>query len=590
MNQEKAAINNIERALDQGQVFQAHNIASELLLQYPESIRLAQLQVIALNRLGQPHKAIDIIQKSILKGSRDGETMGLLGRTYKDLYKLSGEGDYLSKAAEAYFTGYLYSHDYYPAINAASLYLILGNKVKAHQIAKEVIIRIKNPRDYWATSTLGEAHLLLENPKDAISYFNSAIQISPKQFGKFQSTYKQLVFLQDAIDVPQQLLDLFPKPNLAVFSGHMIDHPERSSQRFPQEIEEQVRIELKRKIAELDIDIGFTSLASGGDILFMEILKERDAEIKAYMPFNKEDFITTSVANAGMGWIKRFDHCYDCAPKYLTNEPYLETPDLFGHLGKVMIGESILLSEQYGITPSLVTIQAPRQTKLKGGTRDISDSWPYSGTHHNIDPSQFLKVKIKTPLKKEMPVAEVAQNKEVTRKISNILFADIVGFSKLLEKDTPGIILRLLTEIRKLIDPYMKEVEVINTWGDAIIICHPAECAIMKIATAIQGVFVGEKARALNLPEGLNIRIALHKGPVFFATDPLTGEANVYGSSINRTARMEPVTLPGSIYASDQFAACLKLDAKDLYHYQHVGIIELPKGFGKQEVYHISQN
>jgi class 3 adenylate cyclase/tetratricopeptide (TPR) repeat protein len=495
----------------------------------------------------------------------------------------------LSKAAEAYFTGYLYSNEYYPAINAASLYLILGNKDKAHQIAKEVIVQIKNPRDYWATSTLGEANLLLENPKEAITYFNSAIQISPKQFGKFQSTYKQLVFLQDAIDIPQQLMELFPKPNLAVFSGHMIDDPERSSQRFPQEIEEQVRIELKRKVEELDVDIGFTSLASGGDILFIEILIGRGAEIKAYLPFNKEDFISTSVANAGMGWIKRFENCYDCTPKYLTSEPYLDTPDLFRHLGKVMIGESILLSEQYGITPYLVTIQAPFQTKLKGGTRDFADSWPYPEMHHNIDPTQFLKDKIKTAIKKEKPVALEKQKKEVTRKISNILFADIVGFSKLLEKDTPGVILRLLTEIRKLIDPYLKDVEVINTWGDAIIICHPEEHTIMKIATAIQGVFVGAKAKALNLPEGLNIRIALHKGPVFFAIDPLTGEANVYGSTINRTARMEPVTLPGSIYASDQFAACLKLDAKDTYLYQHVGIIELPKKFGKQEVYHVSQ-
>ena len=41
---------------------------------------------------------------------------------------------------------------------------------------------------------------------------------------------------------------------------------------------------------------------------------------------------------------------------------------------------------------------------------------------------------------------------------------------------------------------------------------------------------------------------------------------------------------------SDQFAATLKLDTGDQFQYQHTGVIELPKGFGKQEVYRISRN
>jgi class 3 adenylate cyclase len=104
----------------------------------------------------------------------------------------------------------------------------------------------------------------------------------------------------------------------------------------------------------------------------------------------------------------------------------------------------------------------------------------------------------------------------------------------------------------------------------------------MRISTGIQNVFADNS--------NFNIRIALHAGPAFFAIDPLTKDPNIYGSSVNRTARMEPVTLPGSIYASDQFASILKLKTMDNFHYQHVGIIELPKGFGKQEVYKISEN
>jgi class 3 adenylate cyclase/tetratricopeptide (TPR) repeat protein len=588
MNQLHTGIHNIEKALNQGQVFLAHNIASELLLEFPDNLRLSQLKVIALNRLGQPEKAIDIILSSVENGNKDGETMGLLGRTYKDLYKSSGNSGYLRKSADAYYIGYLHSQEYYPAINAASLFLMLENRTKAHQMAKEVIARIGSPIDYWSTATLGEAWLILGNIKEAISYYDKAIHNNSRQFGKFQSTFQQLQFLSDVIQVPEELLQLFPKPKIAVFSGHMIDRPDRVDKRFPPEIEPLVREKLKQKVESLGIDIGFTSLASGSDIIFMEILKERNAEIKAYLPFKKDDFLTTSVANAGLGWINRFENCYDCAPKELTSESYLDTPDLFKHLGEVMMGECMLFSEQYGTTPSYITVLAPNQISAPGGTRDLLDFWPYADTHHNIDPTRFLTSPVITPHYEIKDDQDAQPSNEVERKITNILFADIVGFSKLLMKDTPEILLRLLTETRKLIDPFMDKAEVINTWGDAIILCHPEVEAVMQIASILQGVFIGDQAIDLGLPEGLNIRIALHKGPVFFAPDPLTREPNVYGSSINRTARMEPVTLPGAIYASDQFAASLKLGTLDMYRYQHVGIIELPKGFGRQEVYQIS--
>ena len=96
-------------------------------------------------------------------------------------------------------------------------------------------------------------------------------------------------------------------------------------------------------------------------------------------------------------------------------------------------------------------------------------------------------------------------------------------------------------------------------------------------------------ANELHWPNNLSVRIAIHNGPVFFADDPITEKPNVYGTTIIRTARMEPVTLPGAIYASDQFAATLKLASPDNFSFRHVGIIKLPKGYGVQEVYQITK-
>ena len=588
MSQLSSGIESIEKALNQGQIFLAHNIASEMLMEHPEHFKLVQLNAIALNRLNQPEKSLDIILRIINKGKKDGETMGILGRTFKDLYKKSKNTDLLRKSAEAYFSGYINTRAYYPAINAASLFYVLGDKAKADQIAKEVIEIIGYSRDYWSSATLGEAYLLMDMEHEAIMHFEKAITEDKKQFGKFQSTYAQLSFLSEFKDIAPGILELFPKPNLAVFSGHMIDDPGRKEKRFPAEIEEEVKLALKHQLEALDIDIGFTSLASGGDIIFAELLKERNAEIKAYLPFRADDFISTSVSTAGLGWINRFENCYDCNPKLLTSEPYLETPALFQHLGKVMMGECLILSEQYDTIPSLVTVLAPNQINKAGGTKDLLDMWPYSHHHHNVDPARFFNAQSNFQKIQGRVESENVPPSDVERKVSNILFADIVGFSKLLSEDTPKIILSLLKNIRKLIHPYDQDIEVINTWGDAIIICHPEVESIFKIALGIQHLFTDEKDRMADLPPGLNIRIALHTGPAFFAVDPLTGEPNVYGTSVNRAARMEPVTIPGSIYASDQFAACLKLSSQNEIEIKHVGIIELPKGFGKQEVYQIS--
>jgi class 3 adenylate cyclase len=90
-----------------------------------------------------------------------------------------------------------------------------------------------------------------------------------------------------------------------------------------------------------------------------------------------------------------------------------------------------------------------------------------------------------------------------------------------------------------------------------------------------------------NLPSDLNIRIALHAGPVFIGEDPVLNRENAYGANVNRAARIEPVTIPGQIYASDQFTANLLVETKSLYQFEYVGNLELPKAFGNQDLYNI---
>ena len=77
----------------------------------------------------------------------------------------------------------------------------------------------------------------------------------------------------------------------------------------------------------------------------------------------------------------------------------------------------------------------------------------------------------------------------------------------------------------------------------------------------------------------------------------------IYGGNVNRAARIEPISVPGKIYASEQFVALLTAeesahrheavlrggDYLERYVVEYVGVQVLPKGFGEQAIYMIRE-
>ena len=49
------------------------------------------------------------------------------------------------------------------------------------------------------------------------------------------------------------------------------------------------------------------------------------------------------------------------------------------------------------------------------------------------------------------------------------------------------------------------------------------------------------------------------------ARDPILHRRNYFGQHVNRTARIEPVTIPGCAFASEQFAALLAREAPEAF-------------------------
>jgi class 3 adenylate cyclase len=95
---------------------------------------------------------------------------------------------------------------------------------------------------------------------------------------------------------------------------------------------------------------------------------------------------------------------------------------------------------------------------------------------------------------------------------------------------------------------------------------------------------------AVGLADSSQIRIALHAGPVFCGFDPIMGRDNYFGSSVTKAARIEPVTPPGMVYASEAFAATLAATEKDGFALEYVGRLALAKGYGESRVYRLERS
>jgi class 3 adenylate cyclase len=67
--------------------------------------------------------------------------------------------------------------------------------------------------------------------------------------------------------------------------------------------------------------------------------------------------------------------------------------------------------------------------------------------------------------------------------------------------------------------------------------------------------------------------------------DPIIGRENVFGSQVNRAARIEPVTTPGCAFASEQFSAMLAAEDGHIFTTEYVGIEELAKGYDRCPLY-----
>ena len=161
-----------------------------------------------------------------------------------------------------------------------------------------------------------------------------------------------------------------------------------------------------------------------------------------------------------------------------------------------------------------------------------------------------------------------------------MLFADVVGFSKLGEESAPSFFVDFLNEVADVINSSPIKPDFCNTWGDGLFIVYDDITAAADFASRLRDRVNSKDWSAIGLPGDTNIRIGMHTGPVFETIDPIINKRNYYGSHVNRAARIEPVTTPGSIYISEQVACLLASSGSSEFECDNLGRVNLAKQFG----------
>ena len=126
-----------------------------------------------------------------------------------------------------------------------------------------------------------------------------------------------------------------------------------------------------------------------------------------------------------------------------------------------------------------------------------------------------------------------------TRQLTAIMFADIVGYTALMERDESlamGFRERLKSKLDEIVNEHGGR--VLEFRGDGALCSFSSTLGSVKAATALQ--------LDMQMPPTVPLRIGIHTG------DVIVDDKSIYGDGVNIASRMESFAVAGSIFISSK--------------------------------------
>jgi adenylate cyclase len=140
---------------------------------------------------------------------------------------------------------------------------------------------------------------------------------------------------------------------------------------------------------------------------------------------------------------------------------------------------------------------------------------------------------------------KLVSQERVQRRLAAILFADVVGYSRLTHQDELGTWYRLQSVLRDVVRPHLKAHagRIVRIKGDGILVEFASAVEAVASAVALQQAMAQRNATLADAHR-IQLRIGINLG------DIITNRDDVHGDGVNLTARLEPLAQPGGICVS----------------------------------------
>lgn len=583
-----------ERIIKIGEPLLAYDVLSRGLQVFSEkefskteerlAIRLKQLLGLSLAQSGATARAQQILQKLYDQGWRDGETLGILGRTYKDLAMREKDPEIravrLEKAFQCYLEAYRTSQEntnkqdaYYTGINAATLALIRGDAEQAEKIAQEVLtictecasgdFSPSTTDSYWIDASMAEAYLILGKTDAAIDSYQRAVAKAKYNYRDISAMKRQAKLITEHLRLAFSFLEhSFTLPQIGVY----LHRPAKDIERSDQEGVQDFSLQLKA----LNIGIGYVSVSGFQDLLFAEAMLDLpNSELHMVFPFTIEEtrhlFDTT---DSRMDWPRRFDNVIQKSAKHYE----------LSHI--CSLGNECNHAFARAFTIGMATLRG---------------RWLNTNVHFLND--QVLSKELEEEIGRGNTCMSVTQEKhqaetpaKASRHIYAMMFADVKNYSNLHENQLLLFAHHFMQHTSQIIQPFSKSLLFKRTTGDGFFFVFDHLSDALDFALSFRTRVSELNWTEVGLPHSLKVRISLDAGPIFSYYDRVAGHMDVCGKYVIRAARLEPITPPGEIYASESFAALAASEGLNQAEFAYAGRICLPKNFGTIPVYHARQS
>ena len=491
------------------------DLAERGLEEFPTNVELRYRSALALARAGSTEEALRRFRLYGLGAIRDEDVAALGARIAKDQALLLGGAERVKAAAvaaRAYEDVYEESGGYYPAVNAATMWLIAGDRQKSVGLAEQVIRLVAQASPaYFVAASRAEALLILGDEHGAYAALEQAGDLLGDDFAAAASTRRQLRLICQEHGYNSEVVSPIAGPTVAHFCGHRMSRRENDGG-LNTDDEPAIVKAIAEVVERHRPGFAYGALANGADILWAETLLRRGARLHVVLPFDRDEFVRASVADGGSDWIRRFDTCLAAASRvtYATSDAFHADDGLFRYGSELAMGLALLAARFLDSEVVQLAVWDGREARGRAGTAIDVAEWQ-SHDHETV---------VITP---PTPGAEPNRTEPDPRSrvVRSLLFGDIQGYSKLNDDQLPLFADLVLGALAETIASYGNGVEARNTWGDGLYLVMSDPETAASCALDLQRAVEEIDFRTGGLPNHLALRLAVHVGPVFPIRDPI---------------------------------------------------------------------